>query len=137
DAKRDWGHAKEYVKAMWLMVQTDTPDDYVISTEETHSVREFLEVAFNYLELDPYKYLKTDEAFYRPSEIHLLKGDATKAKKKLNWQYECDFISLVKEMVDSDLKLFSEHVPPQTIINVPGSAKKARQSMKKVVSVKQ
>lgn len=107
DAKRDWGHAKEYVKAMWSMLQQDKPDDYVIATGECHSVREFLETAFKHVGLDPYDYLEQDNSLFRPSEVFLLQGDASKAKQKLGWENKIKFESLVKEMVESDLKLFS------------------------------
>jgi GDPmannose 4,6-dehydratase len=110
DAKRDWGHAKEYVQAMWMMLQMKEPDDYVISTGETHSVREFLEIAFNYLELDPYKYLEIDQTFYRPSDVMLLHGNSSKAKKIINWNYSTSFESLIKEMVDNDLKLYQSNL---------------------------
>ena len=107
DAKRDWGHAKEYVKAMWLMLQQEKPDDYVIGTGKCHSVREFLKIAFNYLELEPYEYLEIDEAFYRPSEVMLLQANALKAKKILGWSNTISFESLIKEMVDNDLNLYA------------------------------
>jgi GDPmannose 4,6-dehydratase len=106
DAKRDWGHAKEYVKAMWMMLQQEEPDDYLIATGECHSVKEFLEIAFDYLGLDPYEYLEIDEAFYRPSEVYQLQGNAKKAKKILGWEYNISFESLIKEMVDNDLELY-------------------------------
>jgi len=104
DAKRDWGHAREYVRAMWLMLQQDQPDDYVISTGETHSVREFLELAFRHAGLEPGKYLKIDPALMRPAEVDLLIGDASKARKKLKWKNEISFEGLVKEMVENDLE---------------------------------
>ncbi len=109
DAKRDWGHAREYVKAMWLMLQQDCPDDYVIATGESHSVGEFLEMAFDIVGLDPYEYIERDESLYRPCEVFLLQGDASKAKQKLGWKNNISFKSLVKEMVESDLKLFSHY----------------------------
>jgi len=108
EAKRDWGHAKEYVRAMWLMLQQDTPDDYVIATGKSHSVRDFLELAFDHVGLDPYKYLEIDEDLYRPSEVFVLTGDASKAKKKLGWDNACDFESLVKDMVEGDLNLLAK-----------------------------
>ncbi|MHC4267853.1 MAG: GDP-mannose 4,6-dehydratase [Planctomycetota bacterium] len=108
DAKRDWGHAKEYVKAMWMMLQQDKPDDYVVATGECHSVKEFLEIAFDHVGLDPYKYLVVDETFYRPSEVNLLQGDARKARNELGWHYSISFESLIKEMVDNDMKLYKE-----------------------------
>jgi GDPmannose 4,6-dehydratase len=107
DAKRDWGHAQEYVKAMWKMMQRDTPSDYVIASGETHSVREFLEIAFQSLDLDPYRYLKIDERLKRPAEVDLLLGDASKAKRELQWHYAKRFEDLVREMVQSDLELYS------------------------------
>jgi GDPmannose 4,6-dehydratase len=104
DAKRDWGYAKEYVEAMWLMLQQDEADDYVIATNETHSVREFLEIAFNHVGKDYQDYVETSSAYYRPAEVDLLIGDCTKAKTKLGWQPATTFEGLVKLMVDSDLE---------------------------------
>ena len=109
DAKRDWGFAKEYVEAMWLMLQQDQPDDYVIATNETHSVREFLEVAFGHVGLDWRKYVEIDSKYYRPAEVDLLIGDAAKAKKKLGWQPKTTFKELAKLMVDADVKLLKDH----------------------------
>ena len=106
DARRDWGHSKDYVKAMWMMLQMDTPDDYVIGTGESHSVKEFVEIAFNYLGLDYNEFVITDQIYYRPAEIYNLVADASKAKKKLGWDYKYRFVDLVQEMVESDLKLF-------------------------------
>ncbi|MBM7573509.1 GDP-mannose 4,6-dehydratase [Aquibacillus albus] len=103
DAKRDWGFAGDYVKAMWLMLQQDDPDDYVISTGETHTVRELVEIAFEHVGLDWKQYVVIDENFTRPAEVDLLLGDCSKAIKKLNWELEVDFEQLVKMMVDSDL----------------------------------
>ena len=104
DAKRDWGYAKEYVEAMWLMLQQAKPDDYVIATGETHSVREFLEEAFKYVGLDYKKYVGFDSRYLRPAEVELLIGDASKAKKKLGWQPKTSFKELVKIMVDADVE---------------------------------
>jgi GDPmannose 4,6-dehydratase len=104
DARRDWGHAQDYVHAMWVMMQQEAPDDYVISTGETHTVREFLEIAFNRVGLDYQKYVVIDPQFYRPAEVHLLLGDCTKASKKLGWKYSRTFTSLVNDMVDADLE---------------------------------
>ncbi|MEX2006661.1 MAG: GDP-mannose 4,6-dehydratase [Candidatus Saccharimonadales bacterium] len=104
DAKRDWGYAKEYVEAMWLMLQQDKPDDYVIATGETHSVREFLEEAFKYIGLDYKKYVEFDPRYLRPAEVDLLIGDASKAKKKLGWRPKTSFKELVKIMVDADVE---------------------------------
>jgi len=106
EAKRDWGHAKDYIKAMWIMLQQDEPEDYVIATGISHSVRELLEVAFGYLNMNFRDYLIQDDDLYRPSEVYLLQGDASKAHKKLKWFPTVRFEDLVKEMVDSDLKLF-------------------------------
>lgn len=103
DAKRDWGYAGDYVRAMWLMLQQDEPDDYVIATGETYTVREFLEVAFSHVQLDWRKYVKIDPKYYRPTEVDLLIGDATKAKKKLGWEPMVLFKELATMMVDADL----------------------------------
>lgn len=104
DAQRDWGYAGDYVRAMWLMLQQDEPDDYVVSTGETHSVRELCEVAFSYLGLNYEDYVVIDEKFYRPAEVDLLIGDATKAQTKLGWEPTVDFPGLVRLMVDADLE---------------------------------
>ncbi len=109
DAKRDWGYAKEYVEAMWLMMQQDTPDDYVIATNETHSVREFLEVAFGHVGLDWKKYVELDARYNRPAEVDLLIGDYSKAKKKLGWEPKTKFEALTKLMVDADVELLRKH----------------------------
>lgn len=104
DAKRDWGYAKDYVKAMWLMLQQNEPEDFVISTGETHSVREFCEIAFRHAGLDYRDYVVVDPKFMRPAEVDLLLGDCSKAKKKLGWTPETSFEDLVRIMVDADLK---------------------------------
>jgi len=104
DAKRDWGYAKDYVEAMWLMLQQDKPEDYVIATGETHSVKEFLQEAFSYAGLDWNKYVEIDPRYFRPAEVDLLIGDASKAKAKLGWVPKTNFKELVKIMVDADLK---------------------------------
>lgn len=109
DAKRDWGYAKEYVEAMWLMLQQDKPDDYVIATNETHSVREFLEVAFAHAGLDWKKYVEIDPRYFRPAEVDLLVGDYSKAKKQLGWEPKTRFVDLAKLMVDADIKLLKDH----------------------------
>ena len=105
EAKRDWGFAGDYVEAMWLMLQQETPDDYVIATGETHSVQEFLELAFDRLKLDWRKYVDTDPRFFRPSEVDLLCGDSAKARRILEWTPRVKFQELVALMVDSDLEL--------------------------------
>jgi len=103
DARRDWGHAREYVQAMWLMLQQDKPDDYVIATGEQHSVREFAELAFTRLGLDYRKHVVVDPQFLRPADVETLLGDAALARKKLGWTYTVPFKDLVHEMVDEDL----------------------------------
>ncbi len=107
DAKRDWGHAREYVRAMWLMLQQEQPADYVIGTGETHSVREFVELAFAIAGLDAAKYVKVDNGLMRPADVELLCGDVSKARKELGWKYELSFEQLVREMVETDLELYS------------------------------
>jgi GDPmannose 4,6-dehydratase len=107
EAKRDWGHARDYVKAMWLMLQQEDPEDFVIATGQSHSVREFLETAFNYVGLDYHEYLVIDDDLYRPSEVNILQGDASKAHQKLGWQPAKMFKELVIEMVGSDLERYS------------------------------
>ena len=105
DAKRDWGFAKEYVEMMWLMLQQDKPDDYVVATNETHSVQEFCEVTFGLLGLDWKQYVKHDTRYERPAEVELLIGNPAKAKKQLGWAPKVLFKDLVKIMVDHDLAL--------------------------------
>lgn len=107
EARRDWGHAKDYVPAMHLMLQQDEPDDYVVAMGETHSVREFCNAAFSHVGLNYEDYVKEDPQFYRPAEVDLLIGDASKAKAQLGWEPTYTFESLVKEMVDSDLENLS------------------------------
>jgi GDPmannose 4,6-dehydratase len=107
EAKRDWGHARDYVKAMWLMLQQEKPDDYVIATGISHSVRQFLEQAFMLMGLDYKNYLQSDMDFFRPSEINVLCGNASKAKTLLGWQPTASFDQLVEEMVRSDLDFYS------------------------------
>jgi GDPmannose 4,6-dehydratase len=104
DAKRDWGHAEDYVKAMHLMLQQPEPDDYVVATGETHSVRELCELAFSEVGLDYKKYVTVDKRFYRPAEVHLLLGDSTKARQRLHWQPKHSFPQLVSAMVKADLE---------------------------------
>jgi len=108
DSKRDWGYAKEYVEAMWLMLQQDEPDDYVIATGETHTVREFLEEAFGFVNLNWEDYVEFDERFLRPAEVDLLVGDYSKAKEKLGWEPKVKFKELVKLMVEADLEAISQ-----------------------------
>ena len=105
DAKRDWGFAGDYVRAMWLMMQQDEPDDYVIATGELHSVRDFLDEAFGYLDLDWHDFVKIDPRYFRPAEVDLLLGDSSKAREKLGWEPKVGFKELVRMMVDSDMEL--------------------------------
>ncbi len=107
DAKRDWGYAGDYVKAMWEMLQQDEPDDYVVATGETHSVRELCEVAFDSAGLDWEAHVVVDESFFRPAEVDLLVGDASKAREKIGWTTEVAFPDLVQMMVDADIDLLS------------------------------
>jgi GDPmannose 4,6-dehydratase len=105
EAKRDWGFAGDYVEAMWLMLQQDKPDDFVIATGETHSVREFVELAFGELDLDYKKHVEIDPRYFRPTEVDALHGDASKAKRALGWTPTMSFVELVRLMVREDLKL--------------------------------
>jgi GDPmannose 4,6-dehydratase len=107
DARRDWGYAGDYVRAMWMMLQQERPEDYVIATGETHTVREFCELAFGALGLDWQRYVVTDPAFTRPAEVDLLRGDASKAHEQLGWTPEVDFPTLVRRMVEADLNRLS------------------------------
>ena len=110
EAKRDWGFAGDYVRAMWLMLQQDAPDDYVIATGETHSVRELCEAAFGHLDLDYRDYLKSDPSLVRPAEVDLLVGDASKARNELGWEPTVTFAGLVAGMVDADMARLEEAI---------------------------
>lgn len=110
DAKRDWGYAKEYVEMMWLMLQQDTPDDYVVATNETHTVKEFVQETFGLLGLDWEKHVKHDARYERPAEVDLLIGDPAKAKKQLGWEPKVRFKDLVKIMVEADLELAEQEL---------------------------
>jgi GDPmannose 4,6-dehydratase len=110
DARRDWGYARDYVEAMWLMMQAGEPDDYVIATGETRSIREFLDEAFGLLDLDWTQYVDIDPRYFRPAEVDLLLGDATKARTKLGWQPRVTFKEMVRIMIDHDLSLAREEV---------------------------
>jgi GDPmannose 4,6-dehydratase len=110
DARRDWGYAKEYVEAMWLMLQQPEPDDYVVATNETHTIRECLEVAFGRVGLDWNKFVEIDPRYYRPAEVELLIGDYSKAKTKLGWEPKTKFKELIELMVDADVKLLSDQL---------------------------
>ena len=110
DAKRDWGHAEEYVEAMWLMLQQDKPEDYVISTGKSHSIRDFLDIAFKYVGIDDWSgYVKKDPALMRPAEVDLLIGDSSKAEKNLGWKTKMELKDLVHRMLDNDLKQLGEN----------------------------
>jgi GDPmannose 4,6-dehydratase len=113
ESRRDWGYAADYVRAMWLMLQQDTPDDYVIATGETHSVEEFVAEAFGYLDLDWHDHVVQDPRYYRPAEVDLLVGDASKAGQKLGWEPTVDFRQLVRLMVDADLKSLQKQTTPR------------------------
>ena len=109
EAKRDWGYSPDYVEAMWLMLQQEEPDDYVIATGETHSIRKFLDIAFDCVGIDDWSsYVKQDPRFMRPAEVDVLRGDYSKAKDKLGWEPKTSFEEIVKKMVESDLKRLSE-----------------------------
>jgi GDPmannose 4,6-dehydratase len=109
DAKRDWGHARDYVKAMWLMLQQDEAEDFVIATGRAHSVRDFCNLAFGYAGLDPVDHIEIDPRFLRPAEVVALQGDASKAKVKLGWEPSTTLDELVREMVDADIRRVNEH----------------------------
>jgi GDPmannose 4,6-dehydratase len=111
DAERDWGYARDYVEAMWLMLQEDEPEDYVIATGEIHSVRELVEVAFDHVGLSPDQYVRIDERFLRPAEVEHLVGDASKARERLGWVPKTSFEEMIRRMVDSDLDLLERGVP--------------------------
>jgi GDPmannose 4,6-dehydratase len=119
DAKRDWGHAKDYVRAMHLMLQQPAPDDYVVATGQTHSVRELCELAFSEVGLDYNRYVKIDQSVYRPAEVDLLIGDASKAHSVLQWQPSVDFAGLIKEMIHADLAALA---PTSKSVSVPARA---------------
>jgi GDPmannose 4,6-dehydratase len=114
DARRDWGYARDYVEAMWLMLQADEAEDYVVATGQTHSIREFLDLAFGRLDLDWMEYVDIDPRYYRPAEVDLLLGDASKARKKLGWEPKVAFPELVALMVDNDLELAERELASQS-----------------------
>ena len=111
DAERDWGYAKDYVEAMWLMLQQDEPEDFVIATGEAHSVRELVRVAFEHAGVDPDEYVRLDPRFLRPAEVEHLIGDATKARERLGWEPQTSFEDMVRLMVDADLEMLAAGVP--------------------------
>jgi GDPmannose 4,6-dehydratase len=108
EAKRDWGFAGDYVEAMWLMLQQDKPDDYIVATGESHSVREFVAEVFSYLDLDWQEYIEIDPRYFRPTEVDYLQGDSSKAKKVLKWEPKVTFKELARMMTDADMKI-AEH----------------------------
>jgi len=118
EARRDWGYARDYVEAMWMMLNAPEPDDYVIATGETHSVRDFIERAFGYLDLDWQRYVEIDPHYFRPAEVDLLSGDASKARRELGWEPKVAFDQLVKLMVDHDLVLAREEAEGADINHV-------------------
>jgi GDPmannose 4,6-dehydratase len=118
DAQRDWGHAKDYVQMMWLMLQQDKPDDYVIGTGENNSVRKFLELAFGHVGLDYQKYVVVEPKFFRPAEVTLLRADCAKARARLGWRPTVALAELVREMVDADLARLQGSETP-----VPGQSR--------------
>jgi GDPmannose 4,6-dehydratase len=111
DAERDWGYAKDYVEAMWLMLQQDEPEDYVIATNEAHSVRDLVDISFARVGLNPDDHVRIDPQFYRPAEVDHLIGSYDKAKEKLGWEPKTSFEELVNLMVDSDLEMLARGVP--------------------------
>ena len=125
DARRDWGYARDYVEAMYLMMQADEPDDFVIATGETHSVREFLDETFGYLDMDWKKHVEIDPRYYRPAEVDLLLGDASKAKRILGWEPKVSFSELVRLMVDNDLNIATREraLADQTDEDMPATAR--------------
>jgi GDPmannose 4,6-dehydratase len=124
DARRDWGYAKDYVEAMWMMMQTGEPDDYVIATGETRSIREFLDAAFGKLDLDWKEFVDIDPRYYRPAEVDLLLGDATKAKEKLGWKPKVSFDEMVQIMIDHDMQLARDE---KLLRDAAGTADRRRQ----------
>ena len=118
EARRDWGHAKKYVEAMWRMIQNDAPEDFVVATGETHSVRELCQIAFGLMGMDYRDYVETDPMLYRPAEVDCLVGDASEAREKLGWRYDIPFETLVEEMVENDLERVKE--TPERLLKVSG-----------------
>jgi GDPmannose 4,6-dehydratase len=123
DAQRDWGYAKDYVEAMWMIMNAEEADDYVIATGETHSVREFLEKTFSYLDLDWEKYVEIDPRYFRPAEVDLLLGDPTKARQKLGWEPKVTFDDLVKLMTDYDLGLAKHEAAARELKHTTAASK--------------
>jgi GDPmannose 4,6-dehydratase len=120
EARRDWGYAKEYVEAMWRIVQQDSPDDYVIATGETHSVQELVEVAFGLVGLDWQEHVRIDERYFRPTEVDDLRGDASKAERVLGWEPRTTFHGLVWLMLEADLR--EAGIDPESVMRGPAAA---------------
>ena len=118
EARRDWGYAKDYVRGMWLMLQQDKPDDYVLATGETHTVGELIRIAFEHVDLDWERYVKIDPRYYRPAEVDLLVGDPSKARRELGWEPEVSFKELVEMMVDADIARLQQSQPHRTTPNI-------------------
>jgi GDPmannose 4,6-dehydratase len=110
DSRRDWGYAPEYVEAMWMMLQQDEADDFVIATGESHSVREFVQLAFAHADLDPDEYVRVDPRYYRPAEVDDLRGDSAKARRVLGWEPKTTFEELVRIMVEADMQLLEDEL---------------------------
>jgi GDPmannose 4,6-dehydratase len=123
DARRDWGHARDYVEAMWMILNADEPDDFVIATGETHSVREFIEKTFGYLDLDWKEHVEIDPRYFRPAEVDLLLGDASKARRKLGWEPKVSFDELVRLMVDHDLILAKQEAERRALNHVASAGR--------------
>jgi len=119
DAKRDWGYAPEYVEAMWRMMQLDEPDDFVVATGETHTVREFVQSAFDHAGLDWRKWVQIDSKYFRPTEVDILLGDASKARRVLGWEPKVRFEQLVRLMVDADMRLLQDQLQGRTTRQAP------------------
>ena len=115
DAKRDWGYAKDYVEGMWMMLQADEPDDFVLATGETQTIRQFLDYTFEYLDLDWNKYVEIDPRYFRPTEVNVLLGDCTKAKEKLGWVAQTSCKELAELMVDHDLELAKQEATQKSL----------------------
>ena len=135
ETKRDWGYATEYVEAMWMILQHDTPDDFVVATSETHSVKDFVDEAFSHVDLDPQEFIKTDEIFMRPKDVELLWGDSSKIRRELSWQSKTSFKELVRIMVDADLARWQGYLEgrlqPWDAPNYPGDIRLLKRHVEK------
>ncbi|MEM9005272.1 MAG: GDP-mannose 4,6-dehydratase, partial [Cyanobacteria bacterium P01_F01_bin.86] len=133
DSKRDWGYAKDYVRAMWLMLQQEQPDDYVVATGETYSIREFLDIAFGYVNLTWQDYVEFDERYLRPAEVDLLIGDPSKAKQQLGWEPSVSFEGLVQLMVEADMRSLGLVSVNGAIASEHSESATVRQALQRVV----